>query len=90
MTDQGSPTSDQGGAAERGVRVFVYRLDDVPDATDRLTHSLKERLGRDNVFIDLNSIEIGANFAEVIGDWVARSDVLLAIIGRGWLEESSV
>ena len=72
---------------ERRVRIFVsYRRDDAPDATDRLAHSLIERLGRDNVFIDVDSIEIGGDFAQVIGDWVGRCDALLAVIGRGWAD----
>jgi hypothetical protein len=69
------------------LRVFVsYRRDDVPDATDRLTEDLRERFGRENVFIDIDSIEIGADFADVIADWVARADVFLAVIGRNWVD----
>src|SRR5438270_8887361 len=76
--------------APRSLRLFVsYRRDDVPDATDRLTKSLKDHFGRENVFVDVDSIEIGADFAEVIGDWIARCDVLLAVMGRGWLEARS-
>lgn len=68
------------------VRVFVsYRRDDVPDATDRLTASLVGHLGKDHVFLDIDSIEIGARFASVVGKWVARCDVLLAVMGRSWL-----
>ena len=40
----------------------------------------------DNVFIDVDSIEIGADFAQVIGDRVGRCDALLAVIGRGWAD----
>jgi hypothetical protein len=73
--------------AESNMRVFVsYRRDDEPFATDRLTQALRERLGRDNVFIDIDSIEIGADFVDAIDDWVARCDVLLAVIGHEWLD----
>jgi tetratricopeptide (TPR) repeat protein len=66
--------------------VFVsYRRDDAP-TTDRLSASLRERFGRDRVFLDIASIEVGADFSDVIGDWIARCDVLLAIIGPGWLD----
>jgi hypothetical protein len=59
------------------LRVFVsYRRDDVPDATDRLTEDLRERFGRENVFIDIDSIEIGADFADVIADWRALMSFL--------------
>jgi TIR domain len=67
------------------VWVFVsYRRDDVPDATDRLVEALKNRFGDDHVFIDIDNIEIGADFQDVIGDWVSRCDVLLAVIGHNW------
>jgi hypothetical protein len=73
------------------MRVFVsYRREDAPDATDRLTAALVGRFGRDNVFIDVDSIDIGADFATVIGDWVQRCDVVLAVIGRDWLDARSV
>lgn len=70
-----------------GPSVFVsYRRDDVPDATDRLTDALRERFGAPQVFMDVDGIEIGADFEAVIGDWVKRCDVLLAVIGHGWLD----
>lgn len=70
------------------VRVFVsYRRDDVPAATDLLTAGLRSRLGKDNVFRDIDSIEPGADFEDVIGDWVARCRVFLAVIGDRWLEK---
>jgi hypothetical protein len=79
-------TAGEGGTAST-VKVFVsYRRDDVPDATDRLVDSLVKRFGRRGVFLDIDQIEIGAPFAEVIQAWVARCDVLLAVIGRRWLD----
>jgi TIR domain len=83
-------TSLGGGGSGSGVRsrsahVFVsYRRDDVPDATDRLAAALIARLGKECVFLDVDSIEIGAPFASVIGRWVGHCDVLLAVIGRNW------
>jgi len=79
------------GTGERGttstVRVFVsYRRDDVPDATDRLVDSLTKRLGKRAVFVDVDRIEPGAPFAEVIDDFLGRTDVLLAVIGHRWME----
>lgn len=72
---------------EEGPRIFVsYRRDDAPDATDRLVEALVNRFGRQNVFVDVDSIEIGAEFAEVIGDYIQRCTLLLAVIGKGWLD----
>jgi hypothetical protein len=78
------------GTVEPGdvpVHVFLsYRRDDVPDAADRLARFLIDQLGRQNVFLDVDSIDIGVVFAQVIGTWVERCDVLLAVIGRGWID----
>lgn len=69
------------------MQVFVsYRRDDVPDAADRLTEDLRERFGHENVFIDIDSIEIGRDFVDVIAGWVGRADAFLAVIGRNWVE----
>src|SRR5690349_3104921 len=69
-----------------GARVFLsYRREDVPDATDRLATALAQRLGENQVFLDVDSIEIGAEFATVVGDWIERCDVVLAVIGRSWV-----
>ncbi len=66
--------------------VFIsYRRDDVPDATDRLAASLFDRFGRDHVFVDVDSIEIGSDFNQVVSRWIAQCDVLLVVIGRDWL-----
>ncbi|HUB77000.1 MAG TPA: toll/interleukin-1 receptor domain-containing protein, partial [Solirubrobacteraceae bacterium] len=66
--------------------VFVsYRREDSADATDRLAASLRERLGRERVFLDVDNIDIGARFATVVDEWVGRCDVLLAVIGRDWV-----
>lgn len=83
-----SDGTDTGHGGARGdLRVFVsYRRDDSPDATDRLTAELRSRLGDGNVFLDVDSIEIGARFAKVVDEWVGRCDALLAVIGPDWLE----
>jgi TIR domain len=75
----------EAGGIRENVRVFVsYRRDDVPDATDRLTETLKNRFGNDHVFVDIDNLEIGADFEDVIGGWISRCDVLLALIGHNW------
>jgi hypothetical protein len=86
-SDQRAPDTEAPTRPSPSARIFVsYRRDDVPDATDRLVASLADRFGEHSVFIDVDSIEIGAEFADVIGDYIERCDVLLAVIGRGWLD----
>jgi hypothetical protein len=86
MTDEQSDSAQSAATGGPDLCVFIsYRRDDVPDATDRLAGSLTARFGKDQVFLDVNSIEIGAPFAEVVGDWIGRCDVVLAVIGRNWV-----
>src|SRR5436309_2193271 len=81
---KGSGATAATAVAERPYVFVSYRRDDVPDATDRLAAELFERFGRDHVFLDVDSIDPGADFVDTIGEWVARSDVLLVVIGRSW------
>jgi hypothetical protein len=66
--------------------IFVsYRRSDVPGHAGRLYDRLVERFGEDHVFKDLDTMEPGADFEEVIRDTVARCDALIAVIGGEWL-----
>jgi hypothetical protein len=50
-----------------------------------LQHELRERFPGARVFMDLDSIEAGLPFAEVIGDAVGSCAVLVALIGHQWV-----
>jgi hypothetical protein len=66
--------------------VFVsYRRTDEPGHAGRLYDRLVEQFGTDNVFRDVDAVEPGADFVEVIEAMIAQADVLVAVIGRGWL-----
>ena len=66
--------------------IFVsYRRTDAAGHAGRLYDQLANRFGAANVFKDLDSMEPGADFAEVIEDTVARCDALIAVIGSDWL-----
>lgn len=68
------------------MRVFLsYRRDDAAGHTGRLHDNLVERLGRENVFQDVEAIGPGERFAETIDRTIAGSDLVLAVIGRRWL-----
>src|SRR5690242_323377 len=45
---------------------------------------LSDHFGGDRIFMDLNSIAAGDDFAEVITRSVASCRVLIALIGKGW------
>jgi hypothetical protein len=45
-------------------------------------------VGRDNVFMDIDSIPPGANFRKILKEWVDQCDILLVLIGAEWLGAS--
>jgi hypothetical protein len=69
-----------------GGGVFVsYRREDGGDAAGRLADRLVDRFGAGRVFMDVEAIEPGTDFVEVITRAVEACDVLVVVIGPGWL-----
>jgi hypothetical protein len=67
-------------------RIFVsYRRDDEAAGAGRLHDRLADRFGKEHVFFDVDTIEPGLDFREVINAAVGRCDVLIAVIGQRWL-----
>lgn len=65
--------------------VFVsYRREGTGHFAGRVADRLVERFGADQVFMDVESIEPGLDFRDVIAGAIDRCAVLLAIIGPGW------
>lgn len=62
-----------------------YRREDAAPYARLLQQKLRERLPSARVFMDLDSIEPGMDFAQVIEEAVRSCDVLVAIIGRQWV-----
>jgi hypothetical protein len=67
------------------VRVFIsYRRSDAQSASRQLADALKQRFGRDHVFLDTSDIAAGVEWrSDTIGR-VRESDVVLAVIGPHW------
>src|ERR1700689_31502 len=61
-----------------------YRREDAPAYARLLKYQLDERFPGAKVFMDVDSIEPGLDFAEVIREKVDSCAVLLALIGRQW------
>src|SRR3712207_4354340 len=71
--------------AKSSLRVFIsYRHEETATAAHWLNHLLTQRLGRDQVFTDVDSIQPGDDFRDVIVSAVESCDVLLALIVRQW------
>lgn len=68
------------------MRIFLsYRREDASGHAGRLYDALAARFGDENVFIDIDTIDPGADFGEAITRAVAGCDALIALIGRSWL-----
>jgi hypothetical protein len=80
----GEPKADRVKAL---AKVFIsYRRDDSAPYAGRIQDRLERELGRDLLFIDVDSIPLGANFVKVLRDEVAQCGVLVAVIGPNWLD----
>jgi hypothetical protein len=65
--------------------VFIsYRREDSSGYAGRLFDILSVRFGRDNTYMDLDTIKGGDNFEAVIEDKIGQCDALLAVIGERW------
>jgi hypothetical protein len=67
--------------------VFIsYRRQDEPNFAGRLYDRLVARFGRTNVFMDVDTIELGLDFAEVIDQSLSRCRIMVVVIGKDWLK----
>jgi TIR domain len=68
-------------------KIFIsYRRRDDPGGAGRLFDALNEAFEPGRLFLDVDSIEPGQDFVEVIEDRVAQSAILLAVIGQHWVD----
>jgi len=66
--------------------IFIsYRRDETAGYAGRLEDRFNEHFGEHNVFRDIDSIEPGLDFTEVIKRAVDSTEVMLAVIGKNWL-----
>jgi hypothetical protein len=69
------------------ANIFIsYRRQDEPNFAGRLYDRLADRFGKDRVFMDVDSIELGLDFAEVINRFLLHCKVLLVVVGKDWLD----
>jgi TIR domain-containing protein len=68
------------------ARIFIsYRRDEAAAYAGWLTQILDQQLGTGQVFRDIDSIEPGLDFMEVIHRELDSCEVMLVLIGRTWL-----
>jgi hypothetical protein len=67
--------------------IFInYRRGDDPGFTQALYSRLEQAFPSESLFMDVDNIAPGLDFVQVLNDQVARCDVLVAVIGKGWLD----
>src|SRR5579871_2860288 len=78
------------GRGESELRVFVsYRRGAGPGQAHHLATDLERYLGAGRVFLDERAIGAGDDFDRVIRERVGGADVLLAVIGPGWVDSEA-
>jgi TIR domain len=72
---------------EMAARIFIsYRRKEDGAGAGRVHDRLEREFGSDLLFMDVDAIPRGANFAKVLRDAVSTCDALLAVIGPNWLD----
>src|SRR5688572_26250725 len=65
--------------------IFIsYRREDASGYAGRLCDDLVARLGRDHVFMDIDTLPPGVDFVKSLDDALRTGDVVLAVIGPRW------
>src|SRR5271165_4018575 len=70
-------------------QIFIsYRRDDASHPAGRLYDHLAQKYPRSRIFMDIDNLDPGEDFAEAIEKSVGSCDILIAVIGRHWLDAS--
>ena len=68
-------------------KIFInYRRGDDPGHTGRLFDRLQDVFAPGQLFLDVDNIAPGLDFVRVLNDRVAECDIVLAVIGKNWLD----
>lgn len=69
------------------MKVFIsYRRNDSLPQAGRLHDALASRFGADAVFMDVEGMLVGQDFRTQILQWLQDCEVVLVVIGDGWLD----
>lgn len=72
--------------AATSTKVFIsYRREDTKYQAKMIYTALVKSLPQGHVFMDIDSIPLGADFVEILEGWVDQCDILLAVIGPNWM-----
>lgn len=68
-----------------GAVFLSYRRDDAAHITGRIADAIAARIGRDRVFVDVDSVAPGEDFVRKIEASIQASGTFIAVIGSNWL-----
>lgn len=69
------------------MKVFIsYRRDDSIIHARLIRNELAKRFGEEDVFMDIDDIDYGDDFAQKINEHLDAADAVVAVIGPQWLE----
>ena len=71
--------------ASRTPKIIVSYRRSESGTAGRIFDRLVAHFGASSVFIDVDNIPYGVDFRKHIGEALEASDLLLAIVGNGWL-----
>jgi len=72
-------------SSQKGHIFISYRRADSEGYAGRIYDRLAPHFGMEAVFMDVDTIDAGVDFVKVLEDAVQSCDVLVALIGRRWL-----
>jgi hypothetical protein len=68
-------------------KIFInYRRGDDPGNTGRLFDRLQDVFRPEQLFLDVDNIAPGLDFVQILNERVGECDILLAVIGKGWMD----
>jgi TIR domain/WD domain, G-beta repeat len=69
--------------------VFIcYRREETAFAARAIHDRVVQRLERENVFLDVDNIDLGVDWFNVLTERVGACDALVAVIGRSWVSSA--
>jgi hypothetical protein len=80
---QAVPRLEEGSMSRK---IFIsYRRDDAKAEARSIYQHLARIYGRDQIFMDVDSIQKGLDFTKVLGRSLSETSVMLVVMGRTWL-----
>jgi TIR domain len=69
--------------------VFIsYRREESSFAARAICDRVAQKVGRENIFLDVDNIDLGVDWFEVLAEKVGACDALIAVIGKNWVSSA--